>query len=70
MEEVKIEHLMVESSISIVDASETKTVKPSPNLYDMPKTDVLKEARSLKVMFTGNSIPIVGHTLFTLGLTL
>ena len=63
MEEVKIEHSMVDSLRSIVDASKTKTVKPPPNLSDRPKIDVLKEARSLKVMFTRNLIPIVGHII-------
>ena len=68
MEEVKIEHLMVESLRSIVDASETKTIKPPPNLSDSPKTDVLKEARSLKVLFSRNSIQLVGHTLLLITL--
>ena len=51
MEEVKLEHLMVESLRSIVDANEREKVQSPPNLSDSPKTDVLKEARSLKVIF-------------------
>ena len=54
--EVKLEHLMVESLRSIVDAKERETAKSPSNLSDSPKTDVLKEARSLKVKFIPNTI--------------